>query len=199
MDSNFIFLVACAYLVGSIPFGLLFTHLLTGKNLRNVGSGNIGATNALRTGGKLLGVLTLVADLAKGAIPVFIAINLYDNNDAVVALVAAAAFFGHIFPVYLRFKGGKGVATLFGVALPWLIWVAAATFMVWLVVLLASRYVSVASIAAAVAFPVVAWFLDAGFIISLSMGIFGLAVIIRHASNIQQLLDGTEPTIEQDR
>jgi glycerol-3-phosphate acyltransferase PlsY len=197
LDSSFITLTIIAYLVGSIPFGLLFTRLFTGMNLRNVGSGNIGATNALRAGGKLLGLLTLLADLAKGAIPVFIAVQLYEGHDMMVALVSAAAFFGHIFPVYLGFRGGKGVATLFGVTLPWLFWVAVTGFMVWLIVLLASRYVSIASMAAAMAFPIAAWMLDSGIIASITMAIFALTVLIRHESNIRHLLKGSEPKIGQ--
>jgi len=195
LDNHLLLLIIGAYLLGSIPFGLVFTRLWTGQNLRNLGSGNIGATNALRSGGKLLGLLTLAADLGKGALPVFASLHLFPANEPSVALVAAAAFYGHIFPVYLAFKGGKGVATLFGVALPWLPWVAFLAFLVWGIALAASRYVSLASVSSALAFPVAALMLNAGITATVTLAALGLTVIVRHAGNFRRLLDGTESKI----
>jgi len=195
LDNHLLLLIIGAYLLGSIPFGLVFTRLWTGKNLRNLGSGNIGATNALRSGGKLPGLLTLAADLGKGALPVFASLHLFSANEPSVALVAAAAFYGHIFPVYLAFKGGKGVATLFGVTLPWLPWVAFLAFLVWSIALAASRYVSLASVSSALAFPVAALMLNAGVTATVTLAALGLTVIVRHAGNFRRLLDGTESKI----
>jgi len=195
LDNHLLLLIIGAYLLGSIPFGLVFTRLWTGQNLRNLGSGNIGATNALRSGGKLLGLLTLAADLGKGALPVLLSLHFFPANEPSVALVAAAAFYGHVFPAYLTFKGGKGVATLFGVTLPWLPWVAFLAFLVWSIALAASRYVSLASVSSALAFPVAALMLNAGATASVTLAALGLTVIVRHAGNFRRLLDGTESKI----
>jgi len=124
--------ILAAYLLGAIPFGLLFARWLTGKDPREHGSGNIGATNALRTSGKKVGILTLLADIGKGSLAVALAGYLQDDMT-LVAAVALAVFVGHVFPIYLKFKGGKGVATMFGVLIPWLPWVAIAAFVVWFI------------------------------------------------------------------
>jgi len=195
LDNRLLFLIICAYLLGSIPFGLVFTRLLTGQNLRDLGSGNIGATNALRSAGKLLGLLTLIADLGKGALPVFAALQLFGDSDLKMALVASAAVYGHIFPVFLAFKGGKGVATMFGAILPWLPSVALLSFLVWGITLAISRYVSLASISSALVFPVAALLLHAGAITTVTLALLGLTVIARHASNLRRLRDGTESRI----
>ena len=187
-----IFAAVAAYLVGAIPFGLLFARWLTGKDPRTHGSGNIGATNAMRTGGKKVGALTLLADILKGTIPVAIAI-MTDSDQLLIAVVALAAFMGHIFPVYLRFKGGKGVATMFGVVIPWMPWVAIGAFAVWLVVFRSTRYVSLASIIAGVALPLFAWLLGASVeAILLCLALGGL-MTGRHHTNIGRLWLGVEP------
>lgn len=186
-------LVTGAYLLGAIPFGLLFTRWLSGKDPREYGSGNIGATNVLRTSGRIIGLLTLVADIAKGAIPVALAIYL--AGELTVALVAMAAFLGHIFPVYIRFKGGKGVATMFGVMLPWQPWIAAAAFLVWLLVLWLSRYVCIASISAGAAMPLSAWLLSASTACLAVTILLCFIMAWRHSSNIHRLMDGTEDKI----
>ena len=149
-------LIITAYLLGAIPFGLLFARWLTGKDPRQYGSGNIGATNAMRTGGKKVGILTLLADIAKGSLPVALAMSV-QKDASVINAVALAAFLGHIFPVYLKFKGGKGVATMFGVLIPWLPWVAIGSFIVWLLLFKVTRYVSLASIMAGLLLPALAW------------------------------------------
>jgi len=183
--------VVSAYLVGAVPFGLLFARLLTGKDPRQHGRKNIGATNALRTGGKLVGILTLIADIVKGAVPVAIVMML-EKGEALLALVALAAFFGHIFPVYLGFKGGKGVATMFGVLIPWAPWVAVISFAVWLLVFRLSRYVSLASISAGVTLPVAAFALGGSSWLVAVGAILGCVMIARHHGNIRRLLAGEE-------
>jgi len=181
-----------AYLIGSIPFGLLFARWLTGKDPRSHGSGNIGATNAMRTGGKKVGAFTLLADILKGAIPVAIAI-MFDSEQLLVATVALAAFIGHIFPIYLGFKGGKGVATMFGVVIPWIPWVAVGSFLIWLIVFRLTRYVSLASIIAGIALPLFAWPLGASVEAVAVCLLLGGLMTARHYSNIGRLWAGIEP------
>jgi glycerol-3-phosphate acyltransferase PlsY len=181
-----------AYLIGSIPFGLLFARWLTGKDPRSHGSGNIGATNAMRTGGKRVGLLTLLADILKGTVPVAIAI-MFDSEQLLVAIVALAAFVGHIFPLYLRFKGGKGVATMFGVLIPWMPWVAVGSFAIWLIVFWLTRYVSLASIIAGIALPLFAWLLGTSFEAIAACLVLGGLMTARHYSNIGRLWAGLEP------
>jgi glycerol-3-phosphate acyltransferase PlsY len=191
MPQNVLILSLTSYFVGAIPFGILFARWLTGKDPREHGSGNTGATNALRTGGKKVGVLTLIADVLKGVIPVALALQL-EFNPSQVLIVALAAFFGHIFPVYLKFKGGKGVATMFGVLLPWAPITAVLAFAVWFIVFKVFRYVSIASIAAAFALPLIAWFMHDSDAALMACLIVGGAVTMRHHDNISRLLAGTE-------
>ncbi len=184
--------VVAAYLIGAIPFGLLFARMLSGKDPREHGSGNIGATNAMRTGGKKVGALTLLADIVKGTIPVAAVIAL-DGDEPLIALVALAAFIGHIFPVYLGFRGGKGVATMFGVVLPWLPWVATGAFIVWLISFKLTRYVSLSSIFAGISMPLFALVLQASWAAFGICMVLGVLMILRHRSNIQRLIAGQEP------
>jgi len=190
--------VLAAYLLGAVPFGLLTSRLISKRDPRQHGSGNIGATNALRTGGKLVGALTLLADVLKGAAPVALAVYA-GWPDAWVAAIAVAAALGHIFPVYLKFKGGKGVATMFGAMLPWLPWAALAALFVWLLSLKITHYVSLSSILAGCALPIGAWAVGASLPAIAASFFFGLLMTLRHASNIRRLLDGTEPSTLDDR
>lgn len=190
--------ILAAYLLGAIPFGLLFARWLTGKDPREHGSGNIGATNALRTSGKKVGILTLLADIAKGSLAVALA-NYLQNDMTLVAAVALAVFVGHVFPIYLKFKGGKGVATMFGVLIPWLPWVAIATFIVWILLFKLTRYVSLASVVAAIMLPLFTW-LFGMFLWSsndpsslFACVILGALVIARHIGNMRRILAGEEP------
>lgn len=191
MDIITISAVVAAYLVGAVPFGLLFARLLTGKDPRDHGSKNIGATNALRTGGKLVGILTLLADIIKGAVPVA-AVIWVSGDERLVAAVALAAFFGHIFPLYLGFKGGKGVATMFGVLIPWMPWAALISFSIWLLLFRVSRYVSMASIAAGAVLPLAAWLLGGSVVAIGTCVLLGGVMIVRHHANIRRLLAGEE-------
>jgi len=171
---------------------------LSNRDPREHGSGNIGATNAMRTGGKLAGALTLLADIIKGVIPVALAIYA-GLSELWIGVVAAATFIGHLFPVYLRFKGGKGVATMLGVMLPWQPLVAVIGLLLWFVLMKLSHYVSLASILAALALPLLVG-LTGGSIPALIVGmLIASLVTLKHASNIKRLLDGTEPTTAQDR
>ena len=190
--------ILSAYLLGAIPFGLLFARWLTGKDPREHGSGNIGATNALRTSGKKVGILTLLADIGKGSLAVALA-NYLQDDMTLVAAVALAVFVGHVFPIYLKFKGGKGVATMFGVLIPWLPWVAIAAFVVWFLLFKLTRYVSLASVVAAIMLPLFTWLFG---ILSWSVSepsslfacvILGGLVVARHIGNMRRILAGEEP------
>jgi glycerol-3-phosphate acyltransferase PlsY len=180
-----------AYLLGSIPSGFII-GALSGVDVRNSGSGNIGATNVARVLGKGLGLLTLLADTAKGFVPVFLA-QRFGMSDLGVALVGISAFLGHLYPVFLNFQGGKGVATAFGALLA----IAPAAPVILAVffggAVLMSRIVSLGSITAALAAPVVLWTLSYAPIF-VGMGVFlGAMVIFRHRDNIKRLRAGTEP------
>lgn len=197
MSAEALLLIAAAYLLGAIPFGLLLTLWLTGKDPREFGSGNIGATNASRTGGKKVGLLTLIADIAKGAIPVAVATRFGD--EWLIAATAIAAFIGHIYPVYLRFKGGKGVATMFGVLIPWEPVAGVIAFAVWLAALGVTRYVAVASILAGMTLPLAAWLLGASLPAVLACMLFCTLMTVRHRSNVERLLAGTENRVGGNR
>ncbi len=186
-------IVGAAYLLGAIPFGLLFARWLTGKDPRQHGSGNIGATNVSRTGGKAVGALTLLADMAKGALPVIWA--MHAGGERLVAMTAAAAFLGHIFPVYLKFRGGKGVATMFGVLLPWQPMMAVIAFVTWLAALAIWRYVALASILAGFTLPVSAWLLHASAPCLAAATLFCVLMLARHHGNIRRMLDGVEDKV----
>jgi acyl phosphate:glycerol-3-phosphate acyltransferase len=188
-----LFALVLGYLLGSIPFGLLLTQLAGAGDLRRIGSGNIGATNVLRTGRRDLAAATLVLDALKATAAFMLAWYLFGSERAGLA-GAAAAFLGHLYPIWLRFRGGKGVATflggLIGAALP-----AALGFaLVWLGVAALTRYSSAAALAASVAAPIVALFLHRDDVAEVFAA---LAVLlwIRHSPNIERLLKGTESRI----
>jgi glycerol-3-phosphate acyltransferase PlsY len=185
-----------AYLVGSIPFGVLITRALGLGDLRAIGSGNIGATNVLRTGSKAAAAATLLLDAAKGAAAVLAARALVGEQAAMLA--GLAAFLGHLFPVWLKFRGGKGVATFLGLTLA-LAWPAGlAACATWLAVALATRYSSLAALVAAATAPV--WLALFGRADAAPLGIAVAAlVLVRHHANIRRLLAGTEPKIGAGR
>jgi glycerol-3-phosphate acyltransferase PlsY len=196
-----ILLVAIAYLLGSVPTGYLLVRVFRHEDIRSVGSGNIGATNVLRSGGKGLGAATFLLDVLKGAAAVAIAAWVAPQFATavpprdVVSLAAVVAVLGHMFPLWLGFHGGKGVATGFGVFLVAAPWAALAAITVFFVVLLLTRYVSLASILGAGSFPILAWFLVRGerpapFIAA--QIIVALLIIVKHHQNIRRLFSGTE-------
>lgn len=185
---------AAGYLLGSIPFGLLITRAGGAGDVRAIGSGNIGATNVLRTGRRELALATLLADAGKGIIAVLAARALLDSSAA-EALAGAAAFLGHLFPVWLRFRGGKGVATFYGVAFAafWPVGLVAAV--AWLAVAVVTRLSSLAALVAAVSAPVAAWLLGAPAPFLLLFAGMAALIWLRHRENIRRLLKGQEPRI----
>ena len=197
-------LAVIAYLLGSIPFGLIIVRIVRGEDVRMTGSGNIGATNVARSGGAKLGIATLVLDALKGYFAVLIASLASHRNPGIdlglaASLAALCAILGHVFPVWLKFRGGKGVATAVGAFVglaPRAILVVLAIF---LLIVLISRYVSLGSIVASAVFPLLAFFLyrsessPAAFAVMLSAS---LLIILKHKANIRRLLDGTENRLQ---
>ncbi len=205
----FLLAALLGYLLGSIPFGLLLTRA-NGIDIRSVGSGNIGATNVLRTGKRSLAAATLLLDAGKGIAAVLLARYLLaagaDTQLAASYIVYAAgigAFFGHVFPVWLGFKGGKGVATYIGVLLAWN-WVVGLAFCaVWLLIAFTRRYSSLAALTAAAMAPLFAFGLSgsdtAGYTLAAACGLLTLVLYYKHWPNIRRLWDGTEPKIGSEK
>lgn len=193
-------LIIC-YLVGSIPFGLLFTRLAGLGDVRKIGSGNIGATNVLRTGNKKIALLTLLCDMFKGTLAVYIAAFLSSldyNNIVVVALGGFAAFIGHIYPIWLKFKGGKGVATYLGVCLGFFPPAALVFICVWLLTAFITRYSSLSALFAVILVPVfIILFMDnpSQKLFAIVLSVMSLIVILKHHTNIRRLMTGTESKI----
>ncbi|WP_308909548.1 glycerol-3-phosphate 1-O-acyltransferase PlsY [Pseudokordiimonas caeni] len=189
------FILIFAYMLGSVPFGLVITHLAGLGDIRAIGSGNIGATNVLRTGRKDLALLTLLLDAGKGAIAVGLTAWLVEPGIA--PLAGAVAFMGHCFPIYLGFKGGKGVATFFGTLLAISPATMGATALIWLVVAAVTRYSSLAALVAATAAPILSAYLFPSDQVLLWPFILVMTIIIfiRHKDNIGRLLKGTESRI----
>lgn len=195
-EANLLHLLAAlifGYLLGSIPFGLLFTRMAGLGDVRNIGSGNIGATNVLRTGRKGLAAATLLGDALKGTVAVLIAAQWGPQFATVAAL---GAFLGHLFPVWLKFKGGKGVATFIGVLLGLKPLAALIFAIIWLGLAFATRYSSLSALIASAATPIVLWLLG-------EPGMAGMTIILvallwwKHSQNISRLLAGTEGKIGQ--
>ena len=184
-------MLVMGYLLGSIPFGLILTRLSGGGDIRAIGSGNIGATNVLRTGKKGIAAATLLLDLFKGAVAVWIAQYVSPDN---AVLAAIGAFLGHLYPAWLKFKGGKGVATLMGVtlALDWRMGLLYAV--IWLGSLALTRISSLAGMLAAIAVPVGAVIFGRSDLLLVGIA-FALLVLWGHRANIARLRDGTEPRI----
>ncbi len=180
------------YLLGSIPFGLILTRATGGPDVRTIGSGNIGATNVLRTGRKGLAAITLVCDMLKGTVAVLITAHFALHEAALIA--GLGAFLGHLFPVWLKFKGGKGVATYIGVLIG-LAWPAALIFCaIWLVVAFATRYSSLAALVASALTPLALWLFGSPAAAALFLALTVLLWIM-HRANIARLLAGSEGKI----
>ena len=196
MDSSLLIPAAIvgAYLLGSVPFAVICSRLFGLADPRSYGSGNPGATNVLRSGNKAAAVLTLLGDGAKGWLAVFLAQHYMLSNVA-VGLVALAVFFGHLFPIFLKFKGGKGVATAAGVllALDWTLGLG--TLGIWLLTVTFSRYSSLGALLAAAGAPMLAAMLWGGNFLMLTVGVIAMALISKHWQNLQRLLAGTEPKV----
>lgn len=187
----FLAAVVLGYLLGSVPFGLILTRLAGLGDIRAIGSGNIGATNVLRTGNKALAALTLLLDGGKGAAAVLLGANF---GPDIAVLAGGGAFVGHLFPVWLKFAGGKGVATFLGVMLASAWPVGFLACVTWLVVAALFRYSSLAALIAAVASPAYAWWLADPQRAELA-AFMAVLVLIRHHANIRRLLKGEEPKI----
>ena len=189
---DYIVTALISYLFGSIPFGYLFTKILLKKDIRNIGSGNIGATNVLRTGNKSLGYLTLILDIAKAVVPV---IYIKFNYPDLVFISALCAFLGHLFPIWLKFKGGKGVATGFGIILCFDLLVGILSLVTWLLI---TKLFKISSLSALVAYFFIPIFI---FLNSMENNVFISSIIIscicffKHTENIKRLLKGSEPKI----
>jgi glycerol-3-phosphate acyltransferase PlsY len=181
-----------AYLCGSVPFGLLLTRLAGLGDIRKIGSGNIGATNVLRTGHRKLAALTLLLDAVKGTIPVVLTHGFF---PALVPIAALGAFLGHIYPVWLKFNGGKGVATALGVAFGLSTLFGAMLAGIWLLVAALTRYSSLSAITAFIAAPFLAHLLFDEQRLTMVLSIIAGLLIVRHHQNIRRLLNGTESKI----
>jgi glycerol-3-phosphate acyltransferase PlsY len=191
-----VILIALAYCMGAVPWGVILTRLFGHADVRKAGSGNIGAYNVYRVAGKRLGIMTLLGDLSKGAAPVLIAMSWVGVSDwkaeVVVCLIALAAFAGHLFPVFLGFKGGKGVATAAGCLLimsPLAFLICA---LVYVLVLCSSGYSSAGSLSAAALLPWAIWLATHSAPMTVCFLVMAVLVFIRHADNIKRLLKGTE-------
>ncbi len=186
-----IFFSIISYFIGSIPTGVLLAKYFGNVDLRNVGSGNIGATNVTRAMGKKFGAITLLGDVIKGVIPTVLAMLIL-KSDYWTALVGLSAFLGHIFSVFLEFKGGKGVATALGVLLVTSPLATGIGLLVFIIVFAVSRYVSAASVAAAAIIPIAVYWTMRPFPFLLLASVIAILVIYRHVENIKRLMSGTE-------
>ena len=202
--ANHFWLPLVAYLLGSLPFGLWFAKLFGGTDIRSQGSGNIGASNVTRVVGPLPGILTLILDAAKGALAVLLAGRFTQQSDAWMMIAGLCALIGHCFPIWLRFKGGKGVATALGVFLVICPMAAISDLALFTLVVIFSRYSSLGSLAAAAAMPVLMHFLWAPpyappLVIIVGTLAASLLIIAKHQGNIRRLIEGTEPRYSKDK
>jgi acyl phosphate:glycerol-3-phosphate acyltransferase len=192
ISTDFLLVIGLAYLLGSVPFGLVFTKLAGLGDIRQMGSGNIGATNVLRTGRKDLAIATLLLDAGKGAIAVLLTRHLSSPDLAVFA--GTAAFIGHCFPIYLRFKGGKGVATFMGTLFAIAPYLGLAAGAAWLVSTAVFRISSLSALIAAAAAPLFSYFIDDTHSWE-AIAFMTIVIFIRHKENIGRILKGEEPKI----
>ena len=192
MNATLIFVLVMGYLLGSVPFGLIWSQVFALGDLRKTGSGNIGATNVLRTGNKLAAVLTLVFDMAKGALAVLVAYHFYGPYACLIA--GLGAMLGHLYPIWLNFNGGKGVATFLGVMLAVNFLVGLLCCATWLITAAAGRISSLAALITALAAPLWMYVFQSGSAVWLAVAL-GALIWMRHAANIQRLLRGAEPKI----
>ena len=199
MTTSLALLVFAAYLIGSVPFAVIVSKAFGLADPRSYGSGNPGATNVLRSGSKKAAALTLLGDAAKGLIAVWVMQAAGQDSALAIALAGIAAFIGHVFPVFLGFKGGKGVATAIGVLLAFSGWLALASAAIWLAVAYSTRYSSLAALVAALAAAPIAHVLIGAPAITGACVAMAAMLLWRHAENIKRLLAGTESRIGQKK
>ncbi len=189
---NIFLVILFAYLIGSIPFGIIISKIMGLGNLRNIGSGNIGATNVLRTGNKLAAILTLIFDLLKGAIAVIV--TYYIFNDTTAQIAALSSFLGHCFPIWLKFKGGKGVATFIGISLA-LYWPAGILIcLTWVLIAFLSRTSSLSALISSLSSILWVWILGVPSAVFV-MTVLTILIWFRHIENIKRIIKNTEPKI----
>jgi len=193
---NQIFLISSAYLIGSLSFGIIVSKFLNLSDPRTIGSKNTGATNVMRTGNKLAAVLTLLGDILKATIVVKIVI-LIGLNELETMQVCIAVLIGHTFPIYYKFKGGRGVATALGILLAtnWIL--ALSAIFIWLVIFSIWRYSSLSAIIASLSVPIISYFLNETSYILLTNILITVLIIFNHASNIKNLIKGIEPSFKK--
>lgn len=202
--ANYVSIGAIAYVLGSIPFGLILVRVVKGEDVRRIGSGNIGATNVARSGGAKLGIATLILDALKGYAAVAIAFAVSYRNPQVDVRLAAAvaalcAILGHVFPVWLRFRGGKGVATGVGAFIALAPRAVLVVLAIFVIIVAIFRYVSLGSVVASAIFPVLAFFLYRGQSSAADFAVMliaSLLIIVKHKANIHRLLNGTENRLQ---
>ena len=195
---NAVGLALMGYAIGSIPFSFLVARLFGVKDVRAVGSGNVGATNVMRSAGKFPGALALVLDGLKGAATVWLA-RSFTTSEVDVFIAGLCAVIGHLFPVWLGFRGGKGVATGAGLFIPLAPGALGAAIVVFVLTVAITRYVSLASILATLTLPAVAWWLGAGTTVSLTAVVAALMLVAKHHENIGRLVRGVEPRLGSKR
>lgn len=190
-DPNYIIFALAAYLLGSISTAIITCKLMGLEDPRGVGSNNPGATNVLRTGGKKAAIITLLGDMLKGLLPVLVVQQLQTDVMA-LAITGVSAFLGHLYPLYYRFKGGKGVATFYGVLLGvnWMIGLAA--LLVWGLVMLLFRISGLSALLSAASSPFIVWYLDGSIVLIAAVSFMAILLIWRHRSNIRQMLQGVK-------
>ena len=192
METILIFILI-GYLIGSFPSGLVYTRLAGMEDIRNLGSGNIGATNVLRTGNKKIALATLITDMLKGVAAILIAKSFLSDTQA--TFIGVAAFLGHIYPVWLKFKGGKGVATYIGVIAGLSIWAVTGFALIWLIMAGLFRYSSLAALTASLAVPIIFYLQPDSQNIALISLVMTFIVFFKHLENIQRLWKGVETKI----
>ena len=193
--TNFLF-ITFFYLIGSIPFALILTKLLGHGDIRDIGSGNVGATNVLRTGNKYLAFAVLCLDIAKGLLPFLILKLFYDTNTLHSIFLCHFAILGHIFPVWLKFKGGKGVATYIGFLIGFNILLGLYFLVTWIIIALVSRYSSLSSLAASLIAPLYFLFINPNIIVGIFLLYIFLIISLKHRENIKRLMNGSENKIK---
>ena len=193
--TNFLF-ITFFYLIGSIPFALILTKLLGHGDIRDIGSGNVGATNVLRTGNKYLAFAVLFLDIFKGVLPFIILSYLYDANILHSIFLCHFAILGHIFPIWLKFKGGKGVATYIGFLIGLNFLIALYFLLTWITIALISRYSSLSSLTATLVAPLYFFFVNPNYIVVIFLLYLFIIISVKHRENIKRLVSGSESKIK---